>query len=190
MRRFSESQIGRFMELAQNRETTSILASRGLTAQDTAHSVNLLPEQARILDLMDDTVIARGTDGLIGFWNQGAEKMYGWAKDEAMGQVSHALLQTQFPQPLDSIEANLIEHGLWEGKLVHARRDGTKIEVQSRWVLHNEEPSPIKTVLEINKPFLALVAFFFFSCIVPAEVRPDQLFPNLETLAFFGQTEL
>ena len=41
--------------------------------------------------------------------------------------------------------------GLWEGKLVHARRDGTRIEVHSRWVLHDEEPSDGETVFEMNQ---------------------------------------
>jgi CDP-glucose 4,6-dehydratase len=176
MRRVSESQIRRFMELAGNRETPIILASNGLTAQNGAHSIDMLPGQASILDLIDDTVIARGTDGLIAFWNQGAEKMYGWSKDEAIGQVSHALFKTQFPQPLDSIETDLMERGSWEGKLVHARRDGTKIEVQSRWVLHNEKPN-VEKVIEINRPLPARLALFFLSWVnFLAEVRLDQLF--------------
>lgn len=151
MRRVSESQIGRFMELLQNGATVSSLARRQSRVQDPAQPISPLPEPARLLDLVDEPVIARGTNGLIRFWNRGAEKMYGWTQDEALGQVSHTLLQTQFPQSLDAIEAELTRHGLWEGKLVHARRDGTRIEVHSRWVLHDEEPSPGETVLEINK---------------------------------------
>lgn len=183
MRRVSESQIGRFMELAQNR------TSMGLAAQNTAQPGYLLPREAHLLDLMDETVIARGTDGLIGFWNQGAEKMYGWTKDEAIGRVSHALLQTQFPKPLDSIEADLSGNGQWEGKLMHARRDGTRIEVQSRWVMQSKEPGPFETVFEINKLYLALLAIFSLTGLdLLAEFRLDHF--CLEALCFVPQSEL
>jgi PAS domain S-box-containing protein len=151
MRRVSESQINRFMGLAQKGKTTRSLASRGLKAQDPAQPMSLLLEQARILDLVDETAMVRGRDGRISFWNRGAEKMYGWTKEEATGRISHTLLQTQFPQPLDSIEAELIRRGLWEGKLVHARRDGMQIEVNSHWALHNEGQGAGEMVLEINK---------------------------------------
>ena len=151
MRRVSGSQISRFMGLAQNGKTTSNLDSRRLKPQEPAQPISPLLEQARILDLVDETVMGRGTDGRITFWNSGAERMYGWTKEEATGRVSHTLLQTQFPQPLDSIEAELIRCGLWEGKLVHARRDGTQIEVNSRWALYNEGQGAVEMVLEINK---------------------------------------
>jgi len=178
MQRVSESQIGRFMELARNQEESNAAGRRHLPL-----------DQAHIFDLVDDTVIARGRDGLIGFWNRGAEKMYGWTKDEALGQVSHALLQTQFPQPLDSIEEDLMERGSWEGKLVHARRDGTQIEVQSRWVLQSQERSPDETVFEINKLYLAVLALFSLTGVdLLAEFGLHQFIPNLESLFFHGRT--
>ena len=128
---------------------------------------------------------------MIAFWNRGAEKMYGWTKDEALGQISHDLLQTQFPQSLESIEADLMEAGTWEGKLVHARRDGTQIEVQSRWVLQTQEPSPDETVFEINKLYPILLAIFSLTGVdLLAEFRLDQFFPNLEVLCFASQPEL
>jgi len=154
MHRASEYQIGRFMELAQNAGTTNSLTNWWLRAQDTPQPINHLAEQALMLDLMNDTVMSRRTDGLISFWNLSAEKMYGWSKDEAIGQVSHKLLRTRFPQPLEMIERDMTRHGQWRGKLVHERRDGTQIEVESRWVLLcRDEPSPVKTVIEINIPW-------------------------------------
>lgn len=151
MRRVTELQIGRFMELEQNGETISSLAKRRLRVQDPARPISPVPEISRILDHIDETVIERGTNGLIRFWNRGAEKMYGWTQNEAVGQISHTLLRTQFPQSLDAIEAELIRNGLWEGNLVHLRRDGMRVEVHSRWVLYNEERDSRETVLEINK---------------------------------------
>ncbi|HYM88639.1 MAG TPA: PAS domain-containing protein, partial [Nitrospiraceae bacterium] len=150
MRGVSEYQIARFMELAQNAGTTSSLTNWWLRAQDTAQPMNLQLGEAQILDLLDETVMLRRTDGLISSWNRGAEKMYGWTKDQAVGQVSHSLLRTRFPQPLEIIEFDLARHGQWEGKLVHARRDGTQIEVHSRWVLYREESKSAETVLEFN----------------------------------------
>jgi PAS domain S-box-containing protein len=188
MRRVSQSQISRFMELAQDQEMSHASAwLAGFKGQST----DLQPDQTHIFDHVDQTVIARRRDGLIAFWNRGAEKMYGWTKDEAQGQISHDLLQTQFPKSLESIEADLMEAGIWEGKLVHARRDGTQIQVQSRWVLQTQEPSPDETVFEINKLYPILLAIFSLASVdLLAEFRLDHFFPNLEGFYLASQSEL
>ena len=99
-------------------------------------------------ELVNDSVMTRTMDGIINFWNHSAEKLYGWRKEEAVGRVSHNLLQTQFPQPLEEIESELVRNGLWEGKLVHTTRDGRRVVVKSRWTLDLEGQSG--AVVEIN----------------------------------------
>ena len=90
----------------------------------------------------------RTFDGRINFWNSSAEALYGWRKEEAIGKISHNLLRTEFPKPLHEIEAEVIRNRLWEGKLVHATRDGRRVVVDSRWVLDpNGDPTD---VVEIN----------------------------------------
>ena len=64
-----------------------------------------LRERANLLDLTHDTVFVRDINDVITFWNRGAEKLYGWTKDEAIGQVSHHLTQTIFPAPLEEINS-------------------------------------------------------------------------------------
>src|ERR687891_107281 len=59
-----------------------------------------LRNQARLLDLTHDTVFVRDMNDVITYWNHGAEELYGWTKEEAIGQVSYRLIQTIFPGPL------------------------------------------------------------------------------------------
>ena len=58
-------------------------------------------DQANLLDLTHDSIFSRGMDHAITFWNRGSEELFGWTRDEAMGKISHQLLQTSFPAPLD-----------------------------------------------------------------------------------------
>jgi PAS domain S-box-containing protein len=107
-----------------------------------------LKEQARILDLAP--VLIRDLSGRIIFWNSGSEQMYGWSSEEAVGQISHTLLRTELPRPLEEIKAKLFAYGHWEGELVKTRRDGERIVVASHWVLHKNELDEPKAVLEVN----------------------------------------
>jgi two-component system, LuxR family, sensor kinase FixL len=106
--------------------------------------------QAEILDLTHDTVFIRDRNDVITYWNRGAENLYGWTKEEALGTVTHDLMQTIFPAPLDEIMATLTREGRWEGELVHTRRDGTRVVVASRWSLQRDDQGQPAGILETN----------------------------------------
>src|ERR671933_1551720 len=109
-----------------------------------------LQAQAQLLDLAHDTIMVRDLSNRIIFWNQGAVKMYGYTRAQALGQNVRTLLQSQFPQPLEDIEAELLRFGRWEGELLHTRADGSCLIVASRWALQRDEYGiPVK-ILEIN----------------------------------------
>jgi PAS domain S-box-containing protein len=113
-------------------------------------SFEALREQAGLLDLTHDTVFVRKMNDVIIFWNRGAEELYGWTKEEAVGKVTHQLLQTIFPAPLEEINAELLRTGRWEGELVHTKRDGTKVTVGSRWSLQRDDQGRPGAILETN----------------------------------------
>jgi PAS domain S-box-containing protein len=109
-----------------------------------------LRERAQLLDLTHDTIFVRSMNDTVSFWNRGAEQLYGWNKDEALGQISHQLLRTIFPSPLEDITAELLSTGHWEGELVHTKRDGTQVTVASRWSLREDESGRPVGILETN----------------------------------------
>jgi two-component system, cell cycle sensor histidine kinase and response regulator CckA len=108
-----------------------------------------LRRQASLLDQAFDAVFVWERGGAITFWNQGAEKMYGFSKQEAVGRITHKLLQTSAPQVLEDALQSLSLKGSWAGELGHTRQDGKRIVVESRMVQISEGDRHY--VLETNR---------------------------------------
>jgi len=120
-----------------------------ITEQKT--SGDLLRDQALILDLANDAIFIRDAADRVTYWNKGAEKLYGWSKEEALGHVTHNLLKTKFPAALGDIQAHLLAEGFWKGELVHTRRDGGIVAVDSNWTFRRGDASNDQlSVLEMN----------------------------------------
>ena len=109
-----------------------------------------LQDQALILDLANDAIFVRDNERRIVYWNQGAERLYGWSKEEVEGRVTHEVLKTQFPIPLEVIEAQVLATNFWQGELVHTRRDGSRITVVSHWGLRRDEAGQPAAIIESN----------------------------------------
>jgi PAS domain S-box-containing protein len=113
-------------------------------------SEEILRERANLLDLTHDTIFVRRMNNVITYWNRGAKELYGWSGNEALGRPSHELLQTEFPEALEQINAKLLQTNRWEGELIHARRDGRRLVVSSRWSLQRDERGEPFAILETN----------------------------------------
>ena len=106
-------------------------------------------QQSRLIEQAREAILTRSWDGRILSWNQGAERIYGWTRDEAVGSCSSERLRTKLPCTMAEIEISLRDQGTWAGELIHHRRDGKRIVVESRWVLDRDDDGE-GTVLEIN----------------------------------------
>ena len=127
----------------------AIGATTFLALQNNSASMTLRG-QARLLDLTHDTIFVRNMSDVITYWNRGAEELYGWSADEAVGKVTHQILKTGFPAPLNDIMEEVLSKGRWEGELIHTRRDGTRVTVASRWSLQQDERGRPVAIMETN----------------------------------------
>ncbi len=125
-----------------------VVVFRNTTENKQAEQV--LRQTLEILDSASDSIIIRGMDDRIVFWNRGAEILYGWKREEVIGQYIHTFLQTEFPKPLAKVLSEFLELGHWEGELHHCTRDGRQIIVASRWTLQRDPKGESYTQLEIN----------------------------------------
>ncbi|BAZ21935.1 multi-sensor hybrid histidine kinase [Kalymmatonema gypsitolerans NIES-4073] len=108
-------------------------------------------EQAALLDITTDAILVRDLDNQIQFWNKGAEYLYGWKTEEAIGKNANELLYRQETlSQLEDIQTSLIEHGSWQGELSQVHKDGKEIIVQSRWTLMQDEQGQPKSILTVN----------------------------------------
>ena len=115
-----------------------------------------LHDQTALFDLAFDAIIARSfTDGTIVFWNQGAERLFGWTREEAVGSRAADLLSTEFPEPLEDIERKLRATGRWEGQLARRAKDGSRVLVASRWASASDPRHPSDLILMIESDVTA-----------------------------------
>lgn len=109
---------------------------------------------ANLVTLSYEPMLTWRLDGPIEFWNAGAERLYGFARDEAVGRNSHALLQTKFPVEFIELRSQLRSERRWAGELRHTCKDGREVIVDSRMQLLGDN-----TVLEVNRDVTAVAVY-------------------------------
>jgi PAS domain S-box-containing protein len=92
----------------------------------------LVRQQAELLRLSFDAIIVWKIGGGIESWNRGAEELYGFAEQQALGRGIHELLRTNHDEPWLQFERLLGARGSWHGELEHLTREGRKVVVSTR----------------------------------------------------------
>ncbi|MBI6546719.1 MAG: PAS domain-containing sensor histidine kinase, partial [Cyanobacteria bacterium NC_groundwater_1444_Ag_S-0.65um_54_12] len=114
-----------------------------------------LQDQARLLELTHDTVIAYDMNCHVLFWNKGAADRYGWSSQEVLGHHINELVRHPRPMPCGAIRKVLEEKNFWEGELEDMTRDGTSIMVASRLSLEHDEQGKPARILELSNDITA-----------------------------------
>jgi PAS domain S-box-containing protein len=110
-----------------------------------------LQNQSSLHETPLEAIIVRDHDGTIRYWSREAEFIYGWTSNEVLGMRTHNLFKTKFPASLTSIEKEARDKLSWKGQLIHSRRDGSLITVNSRWNIQQNPEDKSLTVIEVNE---------------------------------------
>ncbi|HEV8544385.1 MAG TPA: response regulator [Verrucomicrobiae bacterium] len=106
--------------------------------------------QALLLDLATDAIMVLDLEDRIQFWNEGAERLYGYPPAEVIGKRSTELMPLTLSAPFDEAKRSTLADGHWEGEMEHATKEQKPVLVTSRWTLVKNEKGEPERILAIN----------------------------------------
>ncbi len=121
----------------------------GIDITERRQAEERVREQADIINLAPDAIVVRDLQGQIQFWNQGAERLYGWTALEVDGRNVNDIYNDQLG-PFHAASVALEKKGKWSGELQQRCKDGSTVTVDARWTLVRDEKGEPKSVLSIN----------------------------------------
>jgi PAS domain S-box-containing protein len=117
---------------------------------ETRRAEQKIREQAALLNIAADAILAQDLNSRIVFWNKGAERLYGWKAEEVLHQQAHQLLYEPGKLPDVEIWNALLANGEWQGELRQITRTQSNITVESRWTLVRDEDGSPRSVLIVS----------------------------------------
>jgi PAS domain S-box-containing protein len=141
-----------------------------INVTDRKHLEDLLRERADLLELATEAIIVRNMNGVLLFWNSGAEALYGWRREEVLGKSIHQILHTKFPKGSNDVDTALAQTGKWNGNLTQLTRDRQEVTVACRKALK----AGGNAILEINRD-------------ITAQLKAEDALRKTERLAAMGR---
>lgn len=112
-----------FMDVTERRQIEEALRERERQLQ----------QQKTLIDLSRDAIFVWDFDGGIVEWNRGSEELYGYKREEALGNSKEKLLFLDVPgSSFAELKTKLLRENRWTGELRHRTKDGRLLTVESR----------------------------------------------------------
>ena len=136
------------MVLVREAEHAFVLEiSRDITGRK--RSEQKIQEQANLLELAHDAIFVRSLDEKIQYWNKGAEQLYGWTAEEAIGLDLGKMAYEDRTQ-LKAAKKILLEKGAWSGEVQKRTKARREVVVASRWTLVRDGQGHPSSILVID----------------------------------------
>lgn len=126
---------------------------------------NLKQESKERLKLYKESIELQGfSEAIISFdldykilsWNKGAEIIYGWKEKDVIGFSLNKVLHSDFiDQTEDDTTKDYQKKGYWIGKIIHQRKDGSKIIVVSHAVIVKNAKNKAFAGMVLNRDITA-----------------------------------
>lgn len=112
-------------------------------------TAEMMREQAQLLNQANDAIYVRSFDGVVSYWNEGAERLYGWSRAEAIGrQISD--LNVEEAMNAADVNCRLLKDGNWIGERRQVTRGGQEIMAFCRLTAVKDESGQPSFVFAIN----------------------------------------
>ncbi|MBE9202098.1 MULTISPECIES: response regulator [unclassified Nodularia (in: cyanobacteria)] len=122
----------------------------GIDVSESKLSEAKIREQAALLDITTDAICVCDLENQILFWNKGAENLYGWPVQEAVGRNTSELLDNEAAQENHEALLSVMTKGKWEGELTQITKTGKELLVASRWSLVRDAQGMPKSILIVD----------------------------------------
>jgi len=106
-------------------------------------------EQAALLDTANDAIYVTTLDCTVLYWNQGAERIYGWASTEALNRKTTELITSDAAAAAE-LAAILLKQGSWAGERRQNTKSGGVVDVFSRLTLVRDKQGRPRSIFAIN----------------------------------------
>ena len=143
-------QMGAQDYLVKGKVSSDLLARSIRYAIERKRTEQQIREQAALLNIATDAILVRDLQSKILFWNQGAERLYGWKAEEALGQDASKLLYKSDSSQFQKAYRCLIAEGEWYGEIDQVTKAGKAVLVVSRWTLMRDEDAKPKSILVVS----------------------------------------
>ncbi len=107
-------------------------------------------EQAKLLDNAQEAIGVRDLEHNLIYWNKGAQDLYGWTAEEAIGRNADGFLYKEEPPQLIEAKRLVLEKGEWSGELTQVTKAGREVIVESHWTLIYDSKGKPKSILIVN----------------------------------------
>ncbi len=108
-----------------------------------------IAEHAELLDKTQEAITVCDLEGRILFWNKGAERMYGWTRQDATGRMGDELIHNGDPRHEEGYRAALTQNE-WTGEVQYKTKGGQQLTIEARLTLVRDREGRPKSVLAIN----------------------------------------
>ncbi|KAM3094250.1 response regulator [Phormidesmis sp. 146-35] len=136
--------------LVKGKVTGDLLARSLRYAIERQRAEQKIREQAALLEITTDAMLVRDLQHKIVFWNKGAERLFGWKAEEAIGQNVNQLMYRKASSQLKEAVNTVLEKGEWIGELNKITKSGQEVIVESRWTLVRDDAKRPKSILTVD----------------------------------------